>query len=147
MIQSRLISLLVFLVVLVGLTACGGGGSSKSTTYNDTSTKSLNQTTQTVRSQTVTSPDLATGSISLEWAAPVAREDGTPLQLSDIGGFRIYYGETRGNYTSYIDVPDGTAQSVTLRDLPVGTYYLAMTTYDINGLESDLSSSVMKTAA
>jgi hypothetical protein len=86
-----------------------------------------------------------TGDLNLEWVAPVERSDGTPLSLADIDGFKVHYGETAGNYTTIIDVPDGSAQSLILNDLPVGTYYVVMTTYDVNGLESDTSNEVAKT--
>ena len=87
----------------------------------------------------------ATGSFNLGWTAPVSRTDGSQLSLSDIDGFKVYYGTSPGNYTHYIDVSAGSAQSVTVRDVPVGTYYVVMTTYDSDGRESSYSSRVTKT--
>jgi hypothetical protein len=88
-----------------------------------------------------------TGSLTLQWSAPVARADGTPLSLSDIDGYRIYYGTSAGrNYPNRIDVADGTAQTATITDMPVGLYYLVMTTYDVSGLESAYSSMVTRNA-
>ncbi|MGB5472479.1 MAG: putative Ig domain-containing protein [Gammaproteobacteria bacterium] len=86
------------------------------------------------------------GSFNLSWTAPVARADGTPLSLVDIGGYRIYYGTSSGNYPDTIDVSDGSAQSATVNNLPVGTYHIVMTTYDSNGLESARSAEVAKVA-
>ncbi|MGB7933040.1 MAG: discoidin domain-containing protein [Gammaproteobacteria bacterium] len=92
-------------------------------------------------------PDpVQTGSITLQWTAPVTRADGTPLSLADIDGYRIYYGDSAGNYPNRLEVSDGTAQSATITDIPVGTYYIVMTTYDIGGLESAYSSMVAKSA-
>ena len=88
---------------------------------------------------------IQTSSISLQWTAPVARTDGTPLSLADIDGYRIYYGTSANNYPNQLEVSDGTAQSATITDLPVGTYYIVMTTYDVIGLESAYSSMVTKT--
>jgi hypothetical protein len=93
---------------------------------------------------TVQAAVVQTGSMSLQWTAPVTRSDGTPLSLSDIDGYRIYYGASAGNYPNRIDVADSTAQSVTVTDMPVGTQYVVMTTYDVNGLESAYSSMVTK---
>lgn len=87
-----------------------------------------------------------TGSLTLQWTAPVTRADGTPLSLSEIDGYRIYYGISAGNYPDWIDVADGTAQTVTITDMPTGTYYIVMTTYDVNGNESAYSSMVTKNA-
>ena len=85
------------------------------------------------------------GSMTLQWTAPVTRADGTPLSLADIDGYHIYYGTSAENYSNQLDVADGTAQTVTITDIPVGTYYIVMTTYDDSGLESDYSSMVIKT--
>jgi hypothetical protein len=86
----------------------------------------------------------ATGTITLSWAAPTKRADGTPLSLADIDGYRIRYGNAAGSYTSQVNVADGTAQKVNLTDLPSGTYYLVVRTYDVNGLESSNSAMVTK---
>jgi len=87
-----------------------------------------------------------TGTLTLQWTAPVTRADGTPLSLADIDGYRILYGDSAGNYPNRLEVPDGTAQSATITDIPVGTYYIVMTTYDVDGRESAYSSMVAKTA-
>jgi len=95
--------------------------------------------------QVVAASTPSTGTVTLKWKAPVARADGTPLSLADIGGYRIHYGKSSGNYTSLLDVPDGTAQSVTLTDLPLGvTYYIVLSTYDVAGRESGYSAVVSK---
>jgi hypothetical protein len=101
--------------------------------------------TDSVTTELVTTP-VQVGSLTLQWSAPVTRADGTPLSLSEIDGYRIYYGVSTGNYPNQIDVTDGTAQAVTVTDMPVGTYYLVMTTYDISGNESAYSSMVTKNA-
>ena len=85
-----------------------------------------------------------TGSFTLGWVAPATRADGTPLSLSDIDGYRVYYGTKSGVYTSTYDVTDGTATSITISSLPVGTYFIAMTTYDSAGMESAKSAEVVK---
>ena len=87
-----------------------------------------------------------TGSLTLQWSAPVSRADGTPLSLSDIDGYYIYYGVSAGNYPNRIDVADGSAQAATITDMPAGPYYLVMTTYDVSGIESAYSSMVVKSA-
>jgi hypothetical protein len=92
----------------------------------------------------VNSTSVQTGTVTLSWAAPTKRADGTPLSLADIDGYRIHYGKTAGNYTSQVNVADGTAQKVNLTNLPTGTYYLVMTTYDVTGRESGNSSMVTK---
>jgi hypothetical protein len=85
-----------------------------------------------------------TGSLTLQWTAPLTRADGTPLSLSDIDGYHIHYGTSAGNYPSSVNVTDGTAQSAIINNLSVGTYYVVMSTYDVNGLEGANSKMVTK---
>lgn len=87
----------------------------------------------------------ATGNATLNWAAPASRSDGTALALSEIGGFRIHYGSSAGNYPNTLDVPDPNASSVTVTNIPVGDYYFVMTAYDTSGRESGYSATVVKT--
>ena len=162
-------------VIIVGallLGACGGGGGSDgvgavstgTVTASAASTSSENIVATvpkaTVPEATVpvatvpvptTNPGSSssvtkTGSIGLGWTAPTARADGTPLSLADISGYRVYYGASAGNYPNSADVPDGTATSTRVTGIPVGSYYLVMTTYDVNGVESGYSSAIRKTA-
>jgi hypothetical protein len=88
---------------------------------------------------------VVTGSATLNWTAPVARADGSPLSLADIDGYRVYYGTSSGNYPNSVNINDGTAVQLTLNNLPVGRYYLVMTTYDVAGRESVYSPEVIKT--
>jgi hypothetical protein len=128
-----------------GSTISGSGSTtsgSGSTTSGSGSTTSGSGSTTSGSGSTSSS---STGTITLKWKAPVVRADGTPLSLADIDGYRIHYGKSAGNYTSHIDVADGTAQSVTLTDIPLGTtYYLVMSTYDVDGRESGYSAVVSK---
>ena len=84
------------------------------------------------------------GVLSLAWTAPTARADGSPLAMSEIDGFHIHYGNTPGGYTDTVTISDGSANGTTISNLPVGTYYLVMTAYDVNGLESQYSAEISK---
>ena len=88
---------------------------------------------------------VGTGTITLAWTAPVTRENGAPLSLSEIGGFRIYYGESVASYSKIADVTDGTATTATIIDVPAGNYFIVMTAYDTEGRESRFSPEVSKT--
>ena len=85
------------------------------------------------------------GSFTLNWAAPAARSDGTPLSLADIAGYRVYYSESPGSYLNSVAVTDSSATSITVTDIPVGTYYMVMTTNDSGGRESGYSPEILKT--
>jgi len=86
------------------------------------------------------------GSFSLSWAAPVTRSDGSPMSLAEIDGYKVYYGSTQGDYPKSVDINDGTETAMTVSGVPVGDYYIVMTTYDSDGRESTQSSVVNKQA-
>ncbi len=79
-------------------------------------------------------PVPGTSNIDLTWSAPGTRTDGSPLALSEIGGYKVYMGTVSGVYSPAIDV--GNTTSHTFSSMPAGTYYFAISTYDTNGLES-----------
>ncbi len=167
LIKSGTSRVLLTVMLVVFLAACGGGGdsgggsgssgSSLTSGSSSQSTGSSNTGSSNAQEVVVEKPDtgddntqssntpVGTGSFDLSWIAPVSRSDGTPLSLSDIGGFTVYYGKSPGSYTNYIDVPNATAQGVTLANVPVGTYYVVMTTRDNQGRESGYSSMITKT--
>jgi hypothetical protein len=93
-------------------------------------------------SVTVTAAPPSGQDISLSWVAPVEREDNTPISMSEIAGYKIYYGTTQGEYTSSIDIADGSAEGYKITGLPSGTYYIVVTTYDTDGRESGYSQAV-----
>jgi fibronectin type 3 domain-containing protein len=82
------------------------------------------------------------GSMSLSWVAPSENVDGSPL--TDLAGYRVYYGDSSRDYTDMTDVnsPTSTATAIVL---PSGDYYVAMTALDQQGNESTYSNEVMKT--
>jgi hypothetical protein len=86
------------------------------------------------------------GSFSLSWTAPTTRTDGSPISLSEIDGYRVYYGSTQGDYPDSVDINDGSASSATISGVPAGDYYIVMTTYDSDGRESSQSGAVLKQA-
>lgn len=154
LIRSGIVKSLLTVVVVMQLVACGGGGGggsgasgSGSGTVSSSGTSTAASSSTSTSTTSGQSSPTATGSLSLSWVAPVARADGTPLSLADIDGFHIYYGNKPGNYPNRVKVTDGTAQRATLKNLASGTYYIVMTTYDVNGLESSRSGMVKKTAS
>ena len=86
---------------------------------------------------TYTTPTV--GSAVLNWIAPSARIDGSEFQLSEIRGYRIYYGMDSTSLTLLVDVNTPAVDSYIVNDLPEGTHYFAVTVYDVNGVESAMS--------
>ena len=82
------------------------------------------------------------GSLQISWQAPTENVDGTPVD--GIATYRIHYGDFSRNYDVIIDVAGNQRNHVL--ELPVGSYYIAMTAVDIDGEESALSQEIVRQA-
>jgi len=78
--------------------------------------------------------------LELQWTAPTTNADGTPL--TDLAGYKIYWGEVSGKYTDSLDVGN-----VTVKKMPdiEGERYYATTAYDQSGNESGYSNEIAAT--
>jgi hypothetical protein len=84
------------------------------------------------------------GTATLGWDPPTTNIDSTPL--TDLSGFKIYYGIAPGNYTTTLDVGNVTTYQVSnLSD--AATYYFIVTAYDTSGNESSYSNEISKTTS
>ncbi|MEJ2516283.1 MAG: fibronectin type III domain-containing protein [Gammaproteobacteria bacterium] len=84
-----------------------------------------------------------TGVATVRWTAPTRRTDGTPLD--GLGGFRIRFGQSQTSLSNVITVKNPGATSYVVEGLGSGTWYFAVTAYDLKGLESSLSNLASKT--
>ena len=92
----------------------------------------------------------ASGQVTLTWTAPTTNADGTPL--TDLAGYKVYYGTESGNYSNMVDIGmsdcrevDGSTEcSYVIVDLVDNVYYFAVTAYDTSGNESNYSNEVKK---
>lgn len=78
----------------------------------------------------------AQSSLTLAW---------NPSVSTNVVGYILYYGLASGQYFGATNV--GAATSATFNSLPPGTYYLAVTGYDTNGVQTPLSNEVTNTIA
>ena len=82
---------------------------------------------------------IANGSVTLDWTAPTTYVDGSPI--TDLEGYRVYYGETSQAYTDIVVV--GNITSCSIGGLPTGKpLYFSVTAFDLSGNESTFSSEV-----
>ncbi|MDJ0757860.1 MAG: putative Ig domain-containing protein [Woeseiaceae bacterium] len=84
----------------------------------------------------------ATGSATLTWVAPTVNEDGSAL--TDLAGFRVYYGRRPGGFTNSVTLDDPGATTVVISDLPSGEYEFVATAFNEAGIESAFSSPATK---
>jgi hypothetical protein len=67
------------------------------------------------------------------------------MPMTDLTGFRIYYGTQRGSYSQSITVSNPSTLSYTIPNLSAGTYYVVITTLDASNNESAPSAEISKT--
>lgn len=83
----------------------------------------------------------------INWQAPTQNVDGSPL--TDLDGYRMYFGLASRNYTDSVPIPDETQTSISnvtvalpFPGLGEHTVFVAMTAYDAEGNESAYSNEV-----
>lgn len=85
----------------------------------------------------------ATRSATLSWSAPTQNTDGTTL--TNLAGFRIYYGTSAGALNQTIQVANPSVSTYVLDGLAPSTYYFAVRAYTSAGTESANSNVASKT--
>ncbi|MGE0623707.1 MAG: hypothetical protein AB7I04_04555 [Pseudomonadales bacterium] len=128
-------------------TASGGWSGSRGTSGSASTGSIARQTTFSLSCSGAGGSALAMvsisvrGTVTLNWVAPTENVDGTPL--TDLAGYRVYYGTASRSYTNMRDVTGRTATSTSFT-LPSGDYHVAMTALDGEGNESAYSNEVLK---
>jgi hypothetical protein len=85
----------------------------------------------------------ATGSALLTWTPPTQNNDGSAL--TNLAGYRIYWGPSRGRYTSSVTVNNPGLTSYLVDQLTPATWYFALTAVNSAGTESAFSNVASKT--
>jgi len=79
----------------------------------------------------------AANTVTLSWQAPTGNTDGS--LLTNLSGYKIYYGGASGEYSNSIDVPDPGLTSYVVQNLATGRYFFTVTSYNSVGAESGFS--------
>ncbi len=111
--------LVLTLLLAVIISACGGGGGGS-----------------------VTVNQIGLGSATLSWTPPTQNSDGSPL--TDLTGYKIYYGNESGNYQTSIQIDNPGIAIYVVEYLTPNTYYFVLTAINSNGVESRFSNEVSK---
>ena len=109
--------------------------------YSETTTENGTTTTENGTTTTEEENNVSTD-ITLAWIAPVEREDNSALSLTAIAGYKVYFGNTQGQYSKSLSISDGSATGYTFNSFAAGTYYFVITTIDNEGRESQYSSEI-----
>lgn len=91
----------------------------------------------------ITVTPAATGTATLSWTPPTENTDGSPL--SNLAGYRVYWGSSPGSYTESVYVANPGVTSYVVENLLSGsTYYFAITAVNEPGAESTFSNEASK---
>lgn len=91
---------------------------------------------------TVEVTQIGTGSTTLNWSAPTLNDDGTTL--TDLAGYKLYYGQSSGNYGTPIEINNPSITTFVVDGLVPNTYYFAATAINSTGVESRFSGEAVK---
>jgi hypothetical protein len=131
LLRRREVRLWVVLVVATFVAGCQGNGSSLPSATGQSNSPAA-------------SGSAATTNVTLSWYPPTDNTDGTPL--TNLGGYKIYYGANPQEYSNTIEVSNPGLTSYVIDSLTVGTtYYFAVTAVSRAGVESLYSPEVAAT--
>ena len=82
------------------------------------------------------------GSATLTWTPVTQNSDGTPL--SDLAGYKVYYGTSASALNSVVVLPDPSATTYLVTNLSSATWYFAVAAYTSGGTQGALSNVVAK---
>ena len=77
---------------------------------------------------------IGVGSATLSWTPPTEYEDGT--MLTDLAGYRFYYGTSPASYPNQVSVDNPGISSYVIENLSPNTYYIVATAVTDSGVES-----------
>jgi hypothetical protein len=128
-------------MALIGalLFGCESGSPDASTGSSAAAADTTSGTTGGTTAPGTTAP--APGTATVSWTAPAVDING----MTDVAGYRIYYGNAAGSLTHVIDVDDAAALTYTVGNLAPGTWYFAVTDYNAQKIESTSSGVVQVT--
>lgn len=98
--------------------------------------------TSVARTEPETTPEESDKPPTLNWTAPLTREDGSPLYVGEISGYRIYYRLRHQDRFQEIFLKGSDRTSYALDSLAPGAYEFTITTLDDDGRESRRSDTV-----
>jgi hypothetical protein len=104
---------------------------------------SINMEAVALQNAGTSTPPPSSGNATLTWNAPTTNTNGT--KLTDLTGFKVYWGKTRGSYTNSFRINNLLARDYTISGLTSGTWYFTVTAINAAQAESGYSNVASKT--
>ena len=83
------------------------------------------------------------GTALLSWTPPTENTDNSPL--TDLAGYKIYYGTSPGTYSNTEIINNPGLTSFLIENLASADWYFVMTSFNSSGIESSYSTEISKT--
>ena len=83
------------------------------------------------------------GTALLSWVPPTENTDGSTL--TDLAGYKVYYGTSSGSYGAPITINDPGLSSYMVENLGISDWFFVMTSFNSSGIESSFSTEISKT--
>ena len=134
--KKHILKNIAIAISLLLFAGCGGGVS-----QNQSPLSNNNDAGTTTGSENTGSTSI---SGSLAWDAPSQNIDGSTL--TDLSGYKLYYGRSSGSYSGSIDLENATSLSLAMLAQQVqnhGIYYITLTAYNTAGNESTFSNEII----
>jgi len=115
----------------------GSPSSTQTGTYSNIVVTVSDGKTSTSLSFSITVTSNSTlANVTISWSMPTNYTDGSFINISDIGGYRLYYGTSSTSMTLAADLNDPLLLTYTFNNLASGTHYFSISSYDTSGIES-----------
>ncbi len=83
------------------------------------------------------------GTALLSWVPPTENTDGSTL--TDLAGYKVYYGTSSGSYGAPITINDPGLSSYMVENLGISDWFFVMTSFNSSGIESSYTTEISKT--
>jgi hypothetical protein len=83
------------------------------------------------------------GTAALDWTTVTRNDNGSTL--TNLAGYRIYYGTSVSNLNQVIQVTNPTVTAYVVSNLAAGTWYFGVAAYTTSGAVGDMSNVGSKT--
>ena len=137
---SKYLKVLVLAVASMFVIGCGGGGGEDGSEGASTSASQGNAASN--NSSAGQAAVANSSEISLGWDTPTEREDDSALELYEIDGYVIAYGDAPDALETTYTITGGQVTSHTFESVDQGTYYFAIATVDSDGSQGAYSDPV-----
>jgi len=140
---TRLIICISFILYLGGCSAEldeAGNSIGSRVTVEDTSNETAAD--EETGSETASDEGTGKGTALMSWTSPTDNTDNSTL--TDLAGFKIYYGTFPGEYDKTITINNPGLSSYLVENLASSDWFFVMTAFNTSGIESAYSAEVYK---